>query len=99
MCFKNKEGKRLILNSKHKIASGNRFCSIKVKDKNRSVLDINITHISGDITITVVDENKKDVYTLSNPENGKYSVQLEANKKYRINIRLSRHIGAYSLYL
>ena len=99
MCFKNKEGKRLILNSKHKYASGNRFCNIKVKDENRSVLEINVIHVSGDIVIKVIDENNNDVYQLSNPSNGTYNVQLEANKKYQIKMKLSKHIGSYSFYL
>lgn len=99
MCFKNKEGKRLLLNSKHKYASGNRFLNLKIKDENRSNLEINVTHVSGDISIRVIDENNKDVYALSNPENGLYTVQLEVNKKYRIDIRLSKHIGSYSFYL
>ena len=51
MCFRKKEGKRLLLNSKHKYASGNRFLNLKVKDESRSILEINVTHISGDITI------------------------------------------------
>ena len=99
MCFKNKEGKRLLLNSKHKYASGNRFLNLKVKDESRSILEINVTHVSGDISIRVIDENNKDVYALNNPEDGNYNVQLEVNKKYRIDIRLSKHIGAYSFYL
>ena len=99
MCFKNKEGKQLIHNSKHKYASGHRFWNINVKDENRSILEINVTHVSGDIVIKVIDENNNDVYQLNNPENGLYTVQLEVNKKYRIDIRLSKHIGAYSFYL
>lgn len=99
MCFKNKEGKRLLLNSKHKYASGNRFLNLKIKDENRSNLEINVTHVSGDVVIKVIDENNKDVYALNNPENGLYTVQLEVNKKYRIDIRLSKHIGSYSFYL
>lgn len=99
MCFKNKEGKRLIHNSKHKYASGHRFYQVKIKDLNRSILEINVTHVSGDISIRVIDENNKNVYALNNPEDGKYNVQLEVNKKYRIDIRLSKHIGAYSFYL
>ena len=99
MCFKIKEGKRLLLNSKHKYASGNRFLNLKVKDESRSILEINVTHVSGDISINVNDENNKDVYTLNNPEDGKYNVQLEVNKKYTIRLKLSKHIGSYSFYL
>ena len=97
MCFKTKEGKRILQNSSYKIRSGNIFCGVAVKDENRSELTLDITNIKGESSFLIIDEEGKEIAKFINPETGIYRVKLEVNHKYKIKIKLGKHTGKYCI--
>lgn len=94
MClFKTKEGKRILNSRKYVFASGHRFIYFTAK---RDELVIDLTNKSGDIKITL-EEDKKEVASLENPISNTYRFPLVIGKKYKIDIRLHKHVGGYTI--
>ena len=94
MClFKTKEGKRILNSRKYVLAGGHRFIYFKAK---RDELVIDLTNKGGDIKITL-EEDKKEVASLDNPVSNTYRFPLVIGKKYKIDIRLHKHVGGYKI--
>ena len=99
MCFKNKQGQRLIMSRRFINASGHIFRNIKVKTIEHSFLVFNVIYKKGDMEIIIQDENGNQILYLNNPKTDKYDVVLSVNHEYKLLINLHKASGGYRFYL
>ena len=98
MCFKNKNGRKVLVSRRYTYNTGKYFLNFKTKE-NRNILEVNITHKDGDISFVLLDENGKEIVSLNNPKTGQYLYTLEVGKRYKSVIETKHHSGGYSVYL
>lgn len=99
MCFKNKQGQRLIMSRRFINASGHIFRNIKVKTIEHSFLVFDVVYKKGDMEIIIQDENGNQILYLNNPKTDKYDVVLNVNHEYKLLINLRKASGGYRFYL
>ena len=71
-----------------------RYLAVKGESQNEIIIDI--THISGNIDIVLLnDDNEKQI---SIKESGTYKFNLELNNHYKLKLILNKHSGNYQIY-
>ena len=97
MCFVSKKYNKRILSSRYyKFATGTRILNLFPRKENQNEIIIDITHISGNIDIVLLnDDNEKQI---SIKESGTYKFNLELNNHYKLKLILNKHSGNYQIY-
>lgn len=97
MCFRSKDGSRLIHSRSYKYSSGTRFLGIGLDKSNDRELIIELTNNGGFISLELTNLSTIEKETLNNPKTGEYIFKIRKNIKYRFIIRTKSAIGGYKI--
>ena len=96
MCFRCKDGSRLIHNRAFKIMSGHYYFSILKSNKTERTLILDFVYEKGDISFFITDSVSGDIKKLDNPVTGKYEFPIEIGHSYKVEIISKKAVGKYS---
>ena len=97
MCFRSKDGSRLIHSRTFKHLSGHYYLSILKKSKVERVLIFDLVNEKGNIDFVLTDINSGDTKKFDNPATGKYEFNIEKKHSYKIEIISKAAYGKYSV--
>ena len=97
MCFRSKDGSRLIHSRTFKHLSGHYCLSILKKSEVERVLIIDLTYEKGNIDFIITDLVSSESQKLENPTTGKYEFKIEKDHSYKVEIISKAAFGKYSV--
>ncbi len=90
-----KKKKRLVTAHYERLASGTRYRYIRVKNADRSELEVVSETENGEISLQIVDDAGREVTNMNPLENGTHLIPLPVGYKYRIIVHVRKHYGKY----
>ena len=95
MCFKRKDGSRLLLSRSYRYKSGNYFVHLKKDDKSDRLLIIEFNNNGGETSFTFANMNDNTQEVLDNPSSGRYELKVIKGAPYKLYIKSKGAIGSY----
>ena len=97
MCFRSKDGSRIILSRLFKLMSGHYSIIITKKNKGDRTLIFDLVNEKGNIDFILTDEISNEVKKLDNPVTGQYEFVIEKDHSYKIEIISKAARGKYNV--
>ena len=97
MCFRSKDGSRLIHSRAFKYLSGHYYLSVLKKSDAERVLIFDLVNEKGNIDFIITDVVSSESQKLENPSTGKYEFKIEKDHSYKIEIISKAAYGKYSV--
>lgn len=95
MCFKAKDGSRIVVSRAYRLLFGNYFIGISPNKKNRLLL-IDIDNEGGSISFTLENAVSKEEKKLDIPEKqSHHEIPIAIGEKYTLRIHAEKAIGSY----